>query len=484
MLLMLSPAVAFSYPTASSLMRPKVSKLPPLHYSAFMGGLKEIERLLAAGEAKIDDLDEDGNTVLHWSAFGSTTLIPERLITVYKARFNIRNNEGRTFLANAAALHREDMLKLALEHDTNINVRNAYGKTPLLEAVTATIEGGEKERAAPLEVITELLFAAGADPYIADDYGELPLRVVAEYRSAAVLGQFLDAGADPVREHGDKRRNALHLAARWADDLEKLPLLLAHADLNPKEVDLDGYNAADLAVLHALNYRANQSYVDYAGDGSGAEKARARDKKKKLRILEGVALLFERGVSPNTGDTLVRALFQDAETAQLLMANGVDLRQPSTRGVTPLMAASAAGNVTAVETILAHDVDVEAVDNEGKTALGYAAGGVLRTGVPALKPLLKHGVNVYNAHGRIALRAAVKNDDKEIAQLLLESITAGDPASNPVPYGWLVGKSDADVFADHGTDVWLYRKEHVLDFAHSEEMLELLRSYGITPTSG
>ena len=39
-------------------------------------------------------------------------------------------------------------------------------------------------------------------------------------------------------------------------------------------------------------------------------------------------------------------------------------------------------------------------------------------------------------------------------------------------------------FADHGTDVWLYRKEHVLAFARSEEMLELLRSYGITPASG
>ena len=238
----------------------------------------------------------------------------------------------------------------------------------------------------------------------------------------------------------------------------------------------------------ALDYRENQSYVDYAGDGSGVKQARARDKKKKLRILEGVKLLLERGVLPNSGDTLVRAVFNDTEIAKLLMEYGVDLHQPSTKGVTPLMAASAAGNVAAVEAILADDdVDTEAVDDEGKTALGYASGDLLGQGVPALKPLFKHGVEVDNEYGRITFRAAVKNDNTEVAKLLLELVTKGDHANNPVPQNWLSpepippalqgSELDDSVWNDYGTDVWLYGREHVFSFTRSDAMKELLRVY-------
>ena len=142
-----------------------------------------------------------------------------------------RNKDGRTFLANTAALHKAELLRLALEHDTNINGRNAWGKTPLLEAVTATIEGEDRERADPLEKITDLLLGAGADPSIADDYGELPMQTVASYRSAAVLQQFIALGSSTIvtDEHGDytnKARNVLHLAARRSSDPEKLRMLL------------------------------------------------------------------------------------------------------------------------------------------------------------------------------------------------------------------------------------------------------------------
>lgn len=496
----ISSTIAFAYPTASSLMLPKLAKLPPLHYSAYTGGLQEVERLLTSGEAKIDDLDEDGNTALHWATFADTTVIAERLITKYQAPLDIRNKDGRTFLANAAALHREDMLRLALKHDdNNIDVRNTWGKTPLLEAVTATIEGdAEREKAAPLEVITELLFDAGADPHIADDYGRLPMEVVAEYLSATVLKQFMNAGVVPMDRYGSQARNALHLVALSAssDSLEKIQMLVDRKNLsnnwiNHEAPDADGYNATDLAVRSALTYRDNQSYVDYEGDGSGPKKARARDKKIKLRILEGVKLLFEqRGVFPNSGNTLVQALFSDADTAKLLMGYGVDLHQPNAKGVTPLMAASAAGNVEAVEAILADpDVDVEAVDDEGKTALGYAVGGLLGEGVSAVKPLLEYGVEVDNEYGRIAFRSAVKNDNVEVTRLLLERVTAGDHASNPVPSKWIAPEQlphilqgsevDNSVWNDYGTDMWLYGREHVFNFARSKEMKKLLQSYGI-----
>ena len=477
MFFMLVPIVTLAYPTASSLMRPSLSQLPPLHYHAYMGELSEVEHLLATGAAKINDLDDEGNTALHWAVFGDTTAIAERLITGYQAALDIRNATGQTFLANAAALRREDMLKLALAYHATVNGRNIYNKTPLLEAITASIDTAEeKEKAAKLEVITELLLAAGADPNIGAPIGE-----VAEFHNATILKQLLDAGADPNRKHGRNARPALLLAATWANDTEKLRLILAHDDVDLHAVGFDGLNAMDLAVHAAISTKNNLRAFSRQ-ESIAVQEAKNSVAKNRQNVLESVRFLLAQGLRPNTGFALVRALFNDAETAQILMDSGVDLHQPDHNGTTPLMAAAAVGDTATIETILATpNVDVEAADNKGQTALAYANSGILRRGVPALQPLLKHGVSVDNEHGRIAFRTAIKRDDLETVELLLARITAGDHSKNPVPSSWVSSNYSEDIFADYeSSEAWLYRDKHVLDFAGSKAMVRLLRTYGVT----
>jgi uncharacterized protein len=78
-----------------------------------------------------------------------------------------------------------------------------------------------------------------------------------------------------------------------------------------------------------------------------------------------------------------------ADLATILLDAGADVNQPAINGITPLMAASFAGQEAIVQRLLAQGADPRATDRLNKTAMVYAAGEG-RTGVVRL--LLAAGV--------------------------------------------------------------------------------------------
>ena len=127
------------------------------------------------------------------------------------------------------------------------------------------------------------------------------------------------------------------------------------------------------------------------------------------------------------------ALFEAVDSnnnviAEMLIENGADVNAASCRdyigdlyGYTPLMCSALKGNLSIVNSIVnVSNVDVNAKDYQGNTALIYAIIGGNRDIVSALLHA-NAKVNDCNNHGRTALFKAVDTNNKEIADMLIKS---------------------------------------------------------------
>ncbi len=101
-------------------------------------------------------------------------------------------------------------------------------------------------------------------------------------------------------------------------------------------------------------------------------------------------------------------------TLLLLTACATDLR---IKGVTPLMANAAQGNVTAIKTLIEQGAEVDAKDENGRTALMYA---VEQNRTAAAQVLLARGVNVQvkDKFGMTSLKKAKQFGYKDTIELL------------------------------------------------------------------
>ena len=93
-------------------------------------------------------------------------------------------------------------VQAAISNGADVNARNSYDKTPLMEAA---------EYNQHPEVITALL-AAGADIKARDDHGETPLMYAAEYnQNPEVITALLAVGADAkAKDNAGKRLLITH----------------------------------------------------------------------------------------------------------------------------------------------------------------------------------------------------------------------------------------------------------------------------------
>jgi ankyrin repeat protein len=367
----------------------------------------------------------DGTTALHWAAQRDDLEIAKALLRA-GADPKATNRYGVTPLSLACTNGSGPMVELLLKAGVDPNSTIPGGETALmtaartgkLGAVRALLAGGADVHAKePKRGQTALMWAAaeghapvveellkaGADFRTPLSTGFTPLLFAVRNGRAEVVRVLLEAGADPnmtiqTREASGPRpasgagvprpgNSALHLAVvNGHFELAKM-LLDAGADPNAAAV---GYT-----VLHVI------SIVRKPGGGDNDPAPRGSG---NMSSLEFVKELAKHGVNLNARMTrranlgltglntlgatpfLMAARSGDAELMRTLASLGADPLLPNADGATPLIVAAGLGTrspgedagtesevLEAVQAALDLGNDINAVDNNGETAMHGAA---------------------------------------------------------------------------------------------------------------
>ena len=382
--------------------KPMADGTTPLHWAAHNGDVDLVKRLLKAG-AKAGTANDYGSTPMSEAAERADAEIIKLLL---KAGANVEspNPEGETALMTVVRTSNVDSTKVLLSKGAKVNAREQWrGQTALMWAAA---------QSQPEQV--KLLIKHGADVNARSDVRQWPRKVTAEPRAQNRPSGGLTPLLFAAREGCTECAQAL-VAAKADIDLADpdniSPLLMA--TLNAR-FDVAAYLIEAQANVNKWDTWGRAplySAVDYNTTPRGGRPD--RPSLDKTTALEVVEKLLEAGANPNMqlklfppyrslgqdrgGDSmltvgttpLIRAAKSgDVAAIKLLLEHGALPDLPNSLGITPLMAAAGSGSTTidirarfrneqacveSARLLLAAGADVNAVRNNGQTALHGAA---------------------------------------------------------------------------------------------------------------
>jgi uncharacterized protein len=379
-------------------------------------------RALLQQRVDVNTPQVDGMTALHWAAYQDDLEIVELLVRA-GSNVNASNRYGVTPLSLACTNGNGAMIELLLESRADPNASLPGGETPLMTAARtgsvaavkallshgASVDAKDDRRGQTALTwavaeghadVAQILIQAGADVRTRLASGFTPLLfAVREGRTDAVR-ILLKAGADvneTVAGEGRSRGYGGRMPPAGTSPLLlavtnghfELAALLLDAGANPN-VDLTGYT-----VLHAMTAvrKPGVGDNDPAPQGSGAmssielvKKLAASGANVNARMTKRANLNNTRANELGATPFLLAALTADAELMRTLARLGADPLLPNADNSTPLMMAAGlatrspgedAGTesevLEAVQTALDLGADINAVDNNGETAMHSAA---------------------------------------------------------------------------------------------------------------
>jgi len=200
---------------------------------------------------------------------------------------SLANKENGYTFAHRAALDGDiEAMRLLLDHQVDVNVKDRIGATPLHRAVQtghadvaglllenqADINALDNSRASPLffavgaesnsEEVVECLIQYGADIHIADESGWTALHWAAFHSNPTAVKQLLDAGED-VNIPDAEGCTPLHVAALYGR-LEVAEVLLEHG-ADPEAKSESG------TPVYVAKYRSVPDHVSERGKRKVAE---------------------------------------------------------------------------------------------------------------------------------------------------------------------------------------------------------------------
>ena len=365
---------------------PQVDGMTALHWAAYQDDLETVKLLVGAG-ADANAANRYGVTPLSLACTNGNPKIVVLLLDA-GADPNLALRGGETALMTAARTGNPAAVEALLSRGADVHSKESRrGQTALMWAAAE----GHRE-------VVEELIEAGADFRAPLESGFTPLLFAVREGRMSVVEILLKAGVDVneivQRQDIEGKRgwprvgaSALHLAVTNAHYEVAGNLLDWGADPN---ADLPGYT-----VLHAIASVRKPGVGDNnpAPEGSGTmssiefvKKLAAQGANLNVRMTEEVNLGSTRLNKLGATPFLLAAQSADAELMRTLASLGADPLLPNADSSTPLMVAAGIGTrspgedagtepevLEALQTALDLGADVNAVDDNGETAMHGAA---------------------------------------------------------------------------------------------------------------
>jgi len=212
-----------------------------LMHAIIAGAPEGIETLIEHTDPNLGD--NRMQTALHF-ACAKGRIDTVKLLVQHQANLDVKNAIERTPLHVASRNGNQDIVKLLAEHKANVNAVDQNGVTPLLDASLAghlqavevllkngaDIKAVNKEKSSPLHCAcnggwketAQILLQYHADPNQVNANGETPLIIAAQNQYLSLASLLLENGADVNHADNEKKTSLLHA-------LEfKKPLLAAY----------------------------------------------------------------------------------------------------------------------------------------------------------------------------------------------------------------------------------------------------------------
>jgi uncharacterized protein len=378
-------------------------------------------RTLLRQRADVNAPQVDGMTALHWAAYQDDL---ETSALLLRARANVKaaTRYGVTPLSLACANGNGALVALLLEAGADPNAALPGGETPLMTAARvgslasvkallargATVDAKDERRGQTALMwaaaeghadVVQTLVELGADVRLRLSSGFTPLLFAVREGRSGVVRVLLKAGADVNEAVPTDRKRGYggRLPPAGASPL-LLAVTNAHFQLAAELLDAGANPNADVpgyTVLHAISAvrKPGVGDNDPAPEGSGAMTSLELVKKLVAAGANVNARMTRRANLTNTrlnelGATpfMLAGQTADAELMKTLAALGADTKLPNVDNSSPLMAAAGlatrspgedAGTepevLEALQVLLDLGADINAVDNNGETAMHAAA---------------------------------------------------------------------------------------------------------------